>query len=158
MQPHTAQRPLLTTLALACILIFVACGERPLPADDGGQADSAPGTPGGCATNADCEAGRYCHLDQGCKVSGAKRGQCKPRPQGCDLLHDPVCGCDGKTHGNTCAAHAAGTNVLYKGACQSCAQLNNAYTKAVKQARTCCPHCNKWQCRSRVKSNLICPC
>jgi hypothetical protein len=42
---------------------------------------------------------------------------CLPRPEACILIYDPVCGCDGQTHGNACQAHAAGTDVAYDGEC-----------------------------------------
>lgn len=117
-----------------------------------------PAGPGGCATNVDCAYSEYCHLDSGCKATGAKMGACKPRPKGCDLLYAPVCGCDGKTHGNECAAHAAGTNIAYQGPCQTCAQLSTAFSKAVQDAKACNPYINSLQCQIKTKNSLGCPC
>ncbi|MEY4541061.1 MAG: hypothetical protein RLZZ306_2818 [Bacteroidota bacterium] len=36
----------------------------------------------------------------------------------CTLQYDPVCGCNGKTYGNACAADASGIRVVYKGECK----------------------------------------
>jgi hypothetical protein len=44
-------------------------------------------------------------------------GVCRVRPQVCTYDYRPVCGCNGKTYGNACAAAAAGVSVLQDGPC-----------------------------------------
>jgi hypothetical protein len=44
-------------------------------------------------------------------------GICSPRPEACTEQYEPVCGCDGRTHGNACAAASAGVSVASEGEC-----------------------------------------
>jgi hypothetical protein len=46
-------------------------------------------------------------------------GICRPRPEGCAAVFDPVCGCDGETYSNGCTANAAGVAVDYEGECRA---------------------------------------
>jgi hypothetical protein len=70
----------------------------------------------GCASNDDCKDGELCFtLPGGC----GGRGSCVTRPDVCPDHREPVCGCDGRTYGNACAALAAGVNVAARGECQA---------------------------------------
>ncbi len=73
-----------------------------------------------------CEPGsvRACGRKGFCDLGGKAQcgranvpGVCALRPQACIALFDPVCGCDGTTYGNACAAHAAGIGVDHGGPC-----------------------------------------
>jgi hypothetical protein len=69
----------------------------------------------GCgAVGSRCGEGEFCER-QGCDDT---EGHCEPRPDACDAVFAPVCGCDGTTYGNACEAAGAGVNVASEGKCE----------------------------------------
>jgi hypothetical protein len=65
-----------------------------------------------------CGAGEYCNYapDALCGAADAL-GTCAAIPDACDLNYAPVCGCDGETYGNACAAALEGVSVASEGEC-----------------------------------------
>jgi len=85
---------------------------------------TCPPLPSGpCTSQADCGGADYANL-VACVPStcDSPAGTCTPIGTGCNILlvgtdaYD-VCGCDGKTYGDPCAARAAGVTVASQGPC-----------------------------------------
>jgi hypothetical protein len=102
------------------------------PADGGGPTDAArpmdvvtpPADAGGardCLTNSDCGRGEFCS-SAACEGTG----RCEARPTGCATVYLPVCGCDGRTYGNTCEAAGAGARVRDRGVCADAGATTDA--------------------------------
>ena len=68
-----------------------------------------------CHINGECYDAFFCAKATG-DCDGA--GICVPMPEECTMQYDPVCGCDGETHGNRCLAANVGVNVDYEGECE----------------------------------------
>jgi hypothetical protein len=90
------------------------CGE--IKCDDAGAGGGPGATCGGFA--GPCGPGLFCNFtaDFDCGFADGT-GVCETRPEICPGLFAPVCGCDGNTYSNTCAAQSAGTDVQSDGEC-----------------------------------------
>lgn len=69
----------------------------------------------GLGADVGCGLGEYCALPGTCSGEGV----CTQKPDACIMLFAPVCGCDGKTYGNSCEAAGSGVNVKGKGECEA---------------------------------------
>lgn len=114
------------------VLLVAACGAKSAPTNepppppsntDEGSATPPTGEPTGavCGTRGvpECPANMFCSHQPGADCGEADApGHCAERPQMCAEIYKPVCGCDGKTYGNSCAAAAAAVGVRAEGECK----------------------------------------
>jgi hypothetical protein len=91
--------------------VSVASSGECLPPSNGG------GDCGGLLGLA-CPADQFCSYQPGdlCGAADAT-GTCEDKPDACDAIYDPVCGCDGKTYDSACTAEMAGVSVAEDGPC-----------------------------------------
>jgi hypothetical protein len=84
------------------------------PAKDGGSGGKMCGGFAGFQ----CGADEFCDFGDNAQCGIADgAGVCQPKPQVCDTIYDPVCGCDGQKYANACTANAAGTDVSSDTSC-----------------------------------------
>lgn len=66
-----------------------------------------------------CPDGFWCDYPSAAMCgAGDQSGSCSPRPGSCARIDHPVCGCNGTTYPNACAANLTGTDVSHDGACE----------------------------------------
>lgn len=73
-----------------------------------------------CGTrgSAPCPADQLCDFPEGSACGADDRGgRCVARPTMCTREHNPVCGCDGRTHPTACVARSQGVAVAHPGPC-----------------------------------------
>lgn len=62
--------------------------------------------------------GEYCAMPaKACIEISDSAGVCTQKPAVCTMDYRPVCGCDGVTYSNACAAAGAGINIAVDGEC-----------------------------------------
>jgi len=74
---------------------------------------------GGLGGVADCGDDQYCAYEAaqgGCGILDAS-SVCKPRPEECAAVDEPVCGCNGMTYSSSCEAARDGWGVMSSGEC-----------------------------------------
>ncbi len=69
-----------------------------------------------CATVADCSPAQFCRL---AAMTCTGEGICVTPPVSCTSDFEPVCGCDGETYSNRCAANAASVSIAAEGPCDA---------------------------------------
>merc|ERR1719282_1567736 len=80
-----------------------------------------------CSQDADCQDNEFCNRDYSC---GATTGSCMTVPEICMEIYQPVCGCDGRTHGNACSAYSNRVSVDTDGECDYFVTLDDIDTQS----------------------------
>jgi hypothetical protein len=84
-------------------------------------AHSSCGTGVGCGARLGdtCTPRQFCDFPDDLCGAADVPGTCQPRPDVCDTVIDPVCGCDGVTYNNQCEAAGAGIDIASHGSCDA---------------------------------------
>ncbi|MEM6957735.1 MAG: Kazal-type serine protease inhibitor family protein [Myxococcota bacterium] len=95
-----------------------AGSDVPVVESSGVEASEAPSGVCGTRGTSACDPGTYCEFDEAAACGeGDRPGRCTPIPEMCTREYRPVCGCDGQTYPNRCAAGANEVSVRGDGPC-----------------------------------------
>ena len=79
--------------------------------------DSPPPRKCGGKSGLTCDAGEFCDVPGGTCGLADELGVCTRRPQRCQAVFSPVCGCDGMSYNNDCERESAGVSRRSVGRC-----------------------------------------
>jgi hypothetical protein len=105
-----------------------------------------------------CGRDQYCDFPDGSQCGADDRGGvCRPRPQICPAIFDPVCGCDGQTYSSACVAAGKGVDAASDGECPAGPGGGACTTDA--DCRTFSDYCTGCDCRalSVNEKDPLCP-
>jgi hypothetical protein len=115
------RRRLFVPLLVSLISLTACVIEQETVDEDAPSSADEPAGAASCGLHSDCPTGTLCQFASG--SCGAEGGLCVPAIQPAAVGSSspcgsaPICGCDGQTYANDCAAWESGVSAWYEGSC-----------------------------------------